>query len=62
MKANATHPILIEGHAGERGTNEDNVALGDRRAKATMNCLVAKGGADGTSSRSSPWSAPSASR
>ena len=44
MKANATHPILIEGHAGERGTNEENVALGERRAKARMNSLVAQGG------------------
>ena len=43
MKANSTHLILIEGHADERGTNEYNVALGERRAKATMNYLVAQG-------------------
>ena len=43
MKANATHLILIEGHADERGTNEYNLALGDRRAKATLNYLVAQG-------------------
>ena len=43
MKANATHLILIEGHADERGTNEYNLALGERRAKATMNYLVAQG-------------------
>lgn len=43
MKANAKHLILIEGHADERGTNEYNLALGERRAKATMNYLVAQG-------------------
>ena len=32
--------LLIEGHCDERGTNEYNTALGDRRAKATMNYLV----------------------
>jgi len=42
-KANPTHLILIEGHADERGTNEYNLALGERRAKATMNYLVAQG-------------------
>jgi len=43
MKANPTHLILIEGHADERGTNEYNLALGERRAKVTMNYLVAQG-------------------
>ena len=43
MKANADHLILIEGHADERGTNEYNLALGERRAKTTMNYLVAQG-------------------
>ncbi len=43
MKANAGHLILIEGHADERGTNEYNLALGERRAKTTMNYLVARG-------------------
>ena len=41
-----THPdslLLIEGHADERGTNEYNVALGERRAKASMNYLVSHG-------------------
>jgi peptidoglycan-associated lipoprotein len=40
------HPstlLLIEGHCDERGTNEYNTALGDRRAKATMNYLVSRG-------------------
>ncbi len=35
--------ILIEGHCDERGTNEYNLALGERRAKSTMNYLVSQG-------------------
>jgi len=35
--------VLIEGHADERGTNEYNLALGERRAKSTMNYLVSQG-------------------
>jgi len=38
-----TFPVLIEGHCDERGTNEYNVALGERRARATMNYLMAHG-------------------
>jgi peptidoglycan-associated lipoprotein len=40
------HPkalVLIEGHADERGTNEYNVTLGDRRAKSALNFLVTRG-------------------
>ena len=33
----------IEGHCDERGTREYNLALGDRRANAAKNYLVAKG-------------------
>ena|SRR5215813_1311249 len=43
MKANPNDLILIEGHADERGTNEYNLALGDRRARATKDYLVAQG-------------------
>jgi peptidoglycan-associated lipoprotein len=43
LKANARDLLLIEGHADERGTNEYNLALGERRAKATMNYLIAHG-------------------
>ncbi len=43
MKAHPNSLILIEGHCDERGTGEYNLALGDRRAKATMNYLVAQG-------------------
>ena len=40
------HPsakILVEGHCDERGTNEYNLALGDRRAKAVRDYLAALG-------------------
>src|SRR5262245_29309920 len=43
LKSNADNLVLIEGHADERGTNEYNLALGERRAKATMNYLVSQG-------------------
>ncbi|HYR72940.1 MAG TPA: peptidoglycan-associated lipoprotein Pal [Candidatus Acidoferrum sp.] len=42
LKAN-DNLVLIEGHCDERGTNEYNLALGERRAKATMNYLVGQG-------------------
>ena len=35
--------IAIEGHADERGTREYNLALGERRATAVRDYLVAKG-------------------
>ena len=43
LKANASQLVLIEGHCDERGTNEYNLALGERRAKAAMNYLVSNG-------------------
>jgi len=43
MKANGSHLVLIEGHADERGTDAYNLALGERRAQAAMNYLVAQG-------------------
>jgi peptidoglycan-associated lipoprotein len=43
LKANAGQLVLIEGHCDERGTNEYNLALGERRAKAAMNYLVSNG-------------------
>jgi peptidoglycan-associated lipoprotein len=43
LKANAENLLLIEGHCDERGTNEYNLALGERRAKAAMNYLVSQG-------------------
>ena len=35
--------LSIEGHCDERGTNEYNLALGDRRAKAARDFLIALG-------------------
>jgi len=34
---------LIEGHCDERGTTEYNLALGERRARATMSYLTGQG-------------------
>ncbi|HXU44355.1 MAG TPA: peptidoglycan-associated lipoprotein Pal [Thermoanaerobaculia bacterium] len=38
--------LLIEGHADERGTNEFNLALGERRANAVKDYLASLGVAD----------------
>lgn len=35
--------VLVEGHADERGSNEYNLALGDRRANSAKNYLVKSG-------------------
>jgi len=43
LKTNQGALLLIEGHADERGTNEYNLALGERRAKATRDYLVSVG-------------------
>src|SRR3989442_941522 len=43
LKANARALVLIEGHCDERGTNEYNLALGQRRAYAARDYLVSKG-------------------
>jgi peptidoglycan-associated lipoprotein len=50
LEANArwlvAHPgtmVLIEGHADNRGTNEYNLALGESRARATRDGLIARG-------------------
>ena len=43
LKANREQLLLIEGHCDERGTNEYNLALGERRAKAAMSYLVSRG-------------------
>lgn len=36
-------PIVIEGHADERGTREYNIGLGERRANAVATYLEAQG-------------------
>ena len=43
LKQNGNALLLIEGHCDERGTNEYNLALGERRAKATRDHLVSLG-------------------
>jgi peptidoglycan-associated lipoprotein len=43
LKDNTNQLVLIEGHCDERGTNEYNLGLGDRRARSTMNYLVSQG-------------------
>lgn len=43
LKANSSAHITIEGHCDERGTAEYNLGLGERRAKATRDYLVAAG-------------------
>ncbi len=47
LTRNANVRITIEGHCDERGTREYNLALGDRRANAAKNYLVARGIAAG---------------
>jgi peptidoglycan-associated lipoprotein len=43
LRANMDAHVLIEGHCDERGTEEYNLSLGDRRAKAAVDYLVAQG-------------------
>jgi peptidoglycan-associated lipoprotein len=43
LKEHGNQLVLIEGHCDERGTNEYNLGLGERRARATMNYLVGQG-------------------
>jgi peptidoglycan-associated lipoprotein len=40
LRANPSARVLIEGHCDERGTNEYNLALGDRRAYAAKAFLA----------------------
>jgi peptidoglycan-associated lipoprotein len=43
LKKFGTMQILIEGHCDDRGTNEYNLALGERRANAAKDYLVSLG-------------------
>jgi peptidoglycan-associated lipoprotein len=43
LAQNPSAPILIEGHADERGTGEYNLALGASRASAVRNYMVSQG-------------------
>ena len=39
LRKNHSESVIIEGHCDERGTNEYNLALGDRRAQSAKNFL-----------------------
>jgi len=43
LKANGRVKVVIEGHCDERGTAEYNLGLGDRRARALKDYMVAAG-------------------
>ncbi len=43
LKDNPEYSVRIEGHCDERGTNEYNLALGERRAKAAADFLTSLG-------------------
>ena len=43
MKKNSASRIRVEGHCDERGSDEYNLALGEKRAKAALNYLVTLG-------------------
>ena len=43
LRKNPNHTVRIEGHCDERGTNEYNLALGERRAVAAWKFLNALG-------------------
>ena len=43
LNAKPSFRVKVEGHADERGTREYNLALGERRASAARDYLVAKG-------------------
>ncbi|NHQ60360.1 peptidoglycan-associated lipoprotein Pal [Chlorobium sp. BLA1] len=40
MKTNSAKSVVVEGHCDERGTNEYNLALGERRANAAKDYIV----------------------
>lgn len=40
LKSNSGVKTVVEGNCDERGTNEYNLALGDRRARTTKNYIV----------------------
>lgn len=43
LKSNTDRKLALEGHCDERGTNEYNIALGERRAQSAIDYLVALG-------------------
>jgi len=43
MQGHRLSAVTVEGHCDERGTDEYNIALGERRAEAARNYLVTLG-------------------
>ena len=43
LTANPQMKVIIEGHCDERGTTQYNLALGERRANAVLQALIAQG-------------------
>jgi len=43
LQENPTQGIIIEGHCDERGSNEYNLALGERRALAVRAAMISQG-------------------
>jgi peptidoglycan-associated lipoprotein len=43
LKKNPTYKLLVEGHCDERGTEQYNLALGDRRANSARDFLMTLG-------------------
>ena len=43
LRSNPQYRLRIEGHCDDRGSNEYNVALGERRAEVAMKYMIAEG-------------------
>lgn len=43
LRSNPNRSVTVEGHCDERGTNEYNIALGDRRAESAKSFLMSLG-------------------
>ena len=43
LQQNPTHGVIAEGHCDERGSNEYNIALGERRALAVRAAMISRG-------------------
>ena len=43
LQQNPTHGVVVEGHCDERGSNEYNLALGERRSLAVRAAMVSAG-------------------
>ena len=43
LQQNPTHGVIVEGHCDERGSNEYNLALGERRSLAVRAAMISGG-------------------